>query len=228
MQRRQSGANDPPLQAACVNGTLTVLSNATPSSPRYRAAWQMRHAWEWLSTDSKRSGTAEQNHHNVQWMCEPSSSGTIFRPRRSSEWTRAFLHPAALLRLPDGAVHLAGLPREKRKEVKTMNTLVIVLIAAVCLFGAYALYGRWLANKWGIDPPPRPRLLSMRMAGTMFPPTVGRCSPPVQLHCRCRPCHRCHPGCRFRLAARSAVGPAGRHLLRCRHRLRRSVRFRQE
>ncbi|WP_303112321.1 hypothetical protein [uncultured Faecalibacterium sp.] len=45
-----------------MNGTLTVLSNATPSSPRYRAAWQMRHAWEWLSTDSKRSGTAEQNH----------------------------------------------------------------------------------------------------------------------------------------------------------------------
>ena len=54
--------------------------------------------------------------------------------------------------MPDGAVHLAGLPHEKRKEVKTMNTLVIVLIAAVCLFGAYALYGRWLANKWGIDP----------------------------------------------------------------------------
>ena len=33
-----------------------------------------------------------------------------------------------------------------------MNTLVIVLIAAVCLLGAYTLYGRWLANKWGIDP----------------------------------------------------------------------------
>ena len=33
-----------------------------------------------------------------------------------------------------------------------MNTLVIVLIAAVCLFGAYMLYGRWLANKWGIAP----------------------------------------------------------------------------
>ena len=33
-----------------------------------------------------------------------------------------------------------------------MNTLVIVLIAAVCLFGAYVLYGRWLANKWGIAP----------------------------------------------------------------------------
>ena len=33
-----------------------------------------------------------------------------------------------------------------------MNTLVIVLIAAVILFGAYMGYGRWLANKWGIDP----------------------------------------------------------------------------
>ena len=33
-----------------------------------------------------------------------------------------------------------------------MNTIVIVLIAAVCLVAAYAGYGRWLANKWGIDP----------------------------------------------------------------------------
>ena len=33
-----------------------------------------------------------------------------------------------------------------------MNTLVIVLIAAVWLLGAYLLYGRWLAKKWGIDP----------------------------------------------------------------------------
>ena len=33
-----------------------------------------------------------------------------------------------------------------------MNTLVIVLIAAVCLLCGYTLYGRWLANKWGIDP----------------------------------------------------------------------------
>ncbi len=33
-----------------------------------------------------------------------------------------------------------------------MNTLVIVLIAAVILFGAYMVYGRWLANKWGVDP----------------------------------------------------------------------------
>lgn len=33
-----------------------------------------------------------------------------------------------------------------------MNVLVIILISAVCLVGAYVLYGRWLANKWGIDP----------------------------------------------------------------------------
>ena len=33
-----------------------------------------------------------------------------------------------------------------------MNTLVIVVIAAVCLLAGYTLYGRWLANKWGIDP----------------------------------------------------------------------------
>ncbi len=32
-----------------------------------------------------------------------------------------------------------------------MNTLVIVLIAAVCLVAAYALYGRWLAKTWGIE-----------------------------------------------------------------------------
>ena len=32
-----------------------------------------------------------------------------------------------------------------------MNTLVIVLIAAVCLVAGYCLYGRWLANKWGVD-----------------------------------------------------------------------------
>ena len=33
-----------------------------------------------------------------------------------------------------------------------MNTLVIVLIAAVCLFAAYVMYGRRLAKNWGIDP----------------------------------------------------------------------------
>lgn len=33
-----------------------------------------------------------------------------------------------------------------------MNTLVIVLVAGVCLAAGYLLYGRWLAKTWGIDP----------------------------------------------------------------------------
>lgn len=32
-----------------------------------------------------------------------------------------------------------------------MNSLVIVLIGIVCLGAGYLLYGRWLANKWGLD-----------------------------------------------------------------------------
>ena len=32
-----------------------------------------------------------------------------------------------------------------------MNGLVIVLIGIVCLGAGYLLYGRWLANKWGLD-----------------------------------------------------------------------------
>ena len=32
-----------------------------------------------------------------------------------------------------------------------MNTLVIVLVAGVCLAAGYLFYGRWLAKKWGID-----------------------------------------------------------------------------
>ena len=33
-----------------------------------------------------------------------------------------------------------------------MNGLVIVLIGIVALGTGYLLYGRWLANKWGLDP----------------------------------------------------------------------------
>lgn len=32
-----------------------------------------------------------------------------------------------------------------------MNGIVIIAIAIVCLAAAYLVYGRWLANKWGID-----------------------------------------------------------------------------
>ena len=63
-----------------------------------------------------------------------------------------------------------------------MNTLVIVLIAAVCLFAAYVLYGRWLAKKWGIDPkaktPATGRIMCPQTDGLYlpisFPPSRGR------------------------------------------------------
>ena len=53
-----------------------------------------------------------------------------------------------------------------------MNTLVIVLIAAVVLFGAYVFYGRWLANKWGIDPKAKTPAVEFN-DGNDFVPTNG-------------------------------------------------------
>ena len=53
-----------------------------------------------------------------------------------------------------------------------MNTLVIVLIAAVCLIAAYTLYGRWLANKWGIDPQAKTPAVKYE-DGEDFVPTDG-------------------------------------------------------
>ncbi len=45
-----------------------------------------------------------------------------------------------------------SLRRESPNGEKTMNGLVIVLIAIVVLGAGYLLYGRWLASKWGLDP----------------------------------------------------------------------------
>ena len=100
-----------------------------------------------------------------------------------------------------------------------MNTLVIVLIAAVCLFGAYVLYGRWLANKWGIDPQPRLRLSSTRMAGTMCPPMAGRCLPTSSAPSLVQALSPVPFSRSLRLAAGTVVGAAGRHLLRRCYRL---------
>jgi len=55
-----------------------------------------------------------------------------------------------------------------------MNTLVIVLIAAVILFGAYMVYGRWLANKWGIDPKAETPAVKYN-DGKDYVPTKGDC-----------------------------------------------------
>ena len=53
-----------------------------------------------------------------------------------------------------------------------MNTLVIVLIAAVVLLTAYLVYGRWLAKKWGIDPKAKTPAVKFNN-GKDFVPTDG-------------------------------------------------------
>ncbi|MGN8799350.1 carbon starvation CstA family protein [Candidatus Merdisoma sp. HCP28S3_D10] len=53
-----------------------------------------------------------------------------------------------------------------------MNTLVIVVIAAVCLLAGYTLYGRWLANKWGIDPKAKTPAVT-KEDGQDYVPTSG-------------------------------------------------------
>ncbi len=65
-----------------------------------------------------------------------------------------------------------GIANHFKKETKNMNTLVIVLIAAVVLFGAYVFYGRWLANKWGIDPKAKTPAVEFN-DGKDFVPTNG-------------------------------------------------------
>ena len=101
---------------------------------------------------SKRSGTAENCRRETGcqafvfgWMRSASRTkmGAFFIPRRP-----ALVVFECSRQMDPGRFAVW----KERKEVKEMNTLVIVLIAAVCLLGAYTFYGRWLANKWGIDP----------------------------------------------------------------------------
>ena len=58
-----------------------------------------------------------------------------------------------------------------------MNTLVIVMIAAVCLLAGYTLYGRWLAEKWGIDPKAKRLPVHWKTDRIMCLQTDGRYSP---------------------------------------------------
>ena len=53
-----------------------------------------------------------------------------------------------------------------------MNTLVIVLISAICLASAYVLYGRFLAKKWGIDPKAKTPAV-VHADGQAYVPTDG-------------------------------------------------------
>lgn len=59
-----------------------------------------------------------------------------------------------------------------KRDETIMNTLVIVLIAAVVLLTAYLVYGRWLAKKWGIDPKAKTPAVKFNN-GKDFVPTDG-------------------------------------------------------
>ena len=58
-----------------------------------------------------------------------------------------------------------------------MNTLVIVLIAAVCLIAGYTFYGSWLAKKWGIDPKAKTPAVAKNDGQDYVPTVDGPYSP---------------------------------------------------
>lgn len=72
---------------------------------------------------------------------------------------QAFVFEYAVCVLKDESLFLSiglsvdyGKEKSGKQTEKTMNGLVIILIGIVALGAGYILYGRWLANKWGIDP----------------------------------------------------------------------------
>ena len=106
-----------------------------------------------------------------------------------------------------------------------MNTLVIVLIAAVCLLAGYALYGRWLAKKWGIDPTAETPAVKHN-DGEDYVPTNGWTVFAHQFSsiAGAGPCHRCHSGSSIRMASSTSLDLVRWHLLRRSYRFRCTVR----
>ena len=100
-----------------------------------------------------------------------------------------------------------------------MNTLVIVLIAAVCLIAAYALYGRWLAKKWGIDPTAKTPAV-LHNDGQDYVPTDGWT---VFAHQFSSIAGAGPVTGAIQVAASASVDRSGRYLFRSCYRLRRAV-----
>ena len=100
-----------------------------------------------------------------------------------------------------------------------MNTLVIVLIAAVCLLCGYMVYGRWLAKTWGIDPKAKTPAYTHE-DGQDYVPTNGWIVFSHQFSSIAGAGPVTGPG--------SSLDPCRRYLLRSCHRLRRSLRKRKE
>lgn len=51
-----------------------------------------------------------------------------------------------------------------------MSGILMMIIAIVVLGGAYLLYGRYLQNKWGIDPNAKTPAYEMKTGLTMYRP----------------------------------------------------------
>lgn len=50
-----------------------------------------------------------------------------------------------------------------------MNGITMMIIAIVVLGGAYLLYGRYLQNKWGIDPKAKTPAYEIVFCQVLFP-----------------------------------------------------------
>ena len=55
-----------------------------------------------------------------------------------------------------------------------MNGILMMVIAIAVLGGAYLLYGRYLQNKWGIEPPAKAPAYEMEDGVDYVPAEIGR------------------------------------------------------
>ena len=103
----------------------------------------------------------------------------------------------------------------KEGEDLEMNTLVIVLIAAVLLTAAYVFYGRWLSKKWGIDPKAETPAHKFE-DGQDYVPTDGWTvfQSSVFFYCGSRTCNRSDSGSSIWMAPRTLMGINRRYFLR--------------
>src|SRR5699024_7415986 len=106
-------------------------------------------------TGGKQSGNAEATlQRGSLWKCSKPSS---LHGKYAVQKARAFFIPVFRSEPePDFCGRSRKAPALRAALIEEglvkMNTLVIVLSAAVCLSAAYALYGRWIARSRGIDP----------------------------------------------------------------------------
>ena len=93
----------------------------------------------------------------------------------------------------------------KKKERQSMNGLTMMILAVVVLGGAYLVYGRYLAKKWGINPDSKTPAYEME---------DGVDYVPVCINCRRGADQRTDSGGDVRMASGYALDSAGRCVLR--------------